>query len=79
MAKDKDALLKRDLGMTKQEVLDVMGKRDFNEVYKSLYGKTVVIYFYYTQRKPNDANVTKYETIPVVIENGKRVGWGDEF
>jgi len=75
MAKNNDALLNLEMGMTKQQVVAVMGKPDLNEAYQSLYGKPVVIYFYYTQRKWSDGNVTKDETTPVVLENGKLVGW----
>lgn len=79
MSKNNDALLNLDMGMSKQQVVEVMGKPDLNEAYESLYGKSVVIYFYYTQRKWSDGNVTKDETTPVVFENGKLIGWGDEF
>ena len=79
MSKNNEGLLKLEMGMTKDKVMNIMGKPDLNEAYQSLYGKEVIIYFYYTQRKWQDGNVTKDECTPVIFENGKLVGWGDEF
>ncbi|MBN1141162.1 MAG: DUF3192 domain-containing protein [Deltaproteobacteria bacterium] len=72
-------LLSLEMGATKEEVLQVMGKPDLNEAYQSLHGKSVAIFFYYTQRKWQDGNTTKDECTPVVFENGKLIGWGSEF
>lgn len=79
MDKNNNALLTLEMDMKKQEVLKIMGKPDLNEAYKSLNGKRMTIFFYYTQRKWSDGSVTKDETTPVVFENGKLVGWGSEF
>lgn len=79
MDRNNDNLLRLDMGMTKEQVMAIMGKPDLNEAYQSLYGRSVVIFFYYTQRKWADGNTTKDECTPVVFENGKLVGWGDEF
>jgi len=79
MNKNNANLLKLEIGMTKDEVLAVMGTPRLNEAYQSLNGRSVVIYFYYTQRQRADDNYTKDEMTPVVIESGKLVGWGDEF
>lgn len=79
MEKNNENLLKLEMGMSKEQVLQVMGKPDLNEAYQSLYGKSVTIFFYYTQRKWSDGNTTKDECTPVVFEDGKLVGWGDEF
>lgn len=79
MDKNNTSLLTLEMGMNKQEVMDVMGKPDLNEAYQSLNGKSMVIFFYYTQRKWSDGNTTKDECTPVVFENGKLVGWGSEF
>ncbi len=79
MSKNNNALLNLEMGMSKQQVIGVMGKPDLNEAYKSLRGKSIVIFFYYTQKKWSDGSVTKDETTPVVIENGELIGWGSEF
>lgn len=79
MEKNNDNLLTLEMGMSKQEVIGVMGRPSFNEAYKSLYGKSVIILFYYTQRKWADGSETKDECTPIVFENDELVGWGDEF
>ncbi len=72
-------LLKLEMGMSKEKVITIMGPPLFNEAYKSLYDKSVVILFYYTQRKWADGSETKDECTPIIIENDELVGWGDEF
>ncbi len=79
MKRNNAKLLKLEIGMPKEEVIQLMGQPVLNEAYQSLYGKSVVIFFYYTQRKWSDGNYTKDECTPVVFENGKLVGWGGEF
>jgi outer membrane protein assembly factor BamE (lipoprotein component of BamABCDE complex) len=79
MDRNNSNLLTLEMEMTKQQVLEIMGKPDLNEAYKSLYGKYMVIFFYYTQRQRSDGNTTKDECTPVIFENGKLIGWGSEF
>jgi outer membrane protein assembly factor BamE (lipoprotein component of BamABCDE complex) len=79
MSRNNDNLLLLEMGMTKEQVMKIMDKPDLNEAYQSLNGKSVVIYFYYTERQLSDGNITKDECTPVVFEDGKLVGWGDEF
>jgi outer membrane protein assembly factor BamE (lipoprotein component of BamABCDE complex) len=77
--KNQNNLLKLQKGMAKEEVIKVMGKPDFHEVYESLYGHTLVIAYYYTHHQKFDGQITKDECTPVVIKNEKLIGWGDEF
>jgi hypothetical protein len=42
-------------------------------------GVPTVIWFYYTERVHGDGARTKDEMTPVLFENGRLVGWGDEF
>ena len=79
MKKNKKGLMTLVMGMNKTEVMSVMGEPEIYESYLNLNGKQIDILFYYTQRKRNDGNYTKDECTPVVIENGKLVGFGDEF
>ena len=79
MDRNNNALLNLDIGMSSGEVLFVMGSPSLNEAYESLNGKAVVIFFYYTQRQRQDGNETNDEMTPVVLEDGRLVGWGDEF
>jgi outer membrane protein assembly factor BamE (lipoprotein component of BamABCDE complex) len=77
--KNQNNLLKLQKGMAKEEVIRVMGKPDFHEVYETLYGHTLVIAYYYTHHQKFDGQITKDECTPVVIKNEKLIGWGDEF
>src|SRR4030042_4664987 len=79
MDRNNTNLLSLEMGITKEAVIEIMGKPDLNEAYQSLRGKSVVIFFYYTQRKWQDGNLTKDECTPIVFENGKLIGWGSEF
>ncbi|NQT70632.1 MAG: DUF3192 domain-containing protein [Desulfobacteraceae bacterium] len=78
--KNNDALLQLEMGMSKDQVISVMGKPSLNEAYQSLNGKAVVIYRYVTQLAfPPRSTIHREDTTPVVFENGKLVGWGAEF
>ncbi len=48
MEKNNANLMKLEMGMSKQEVIKIMGTPTFNEAYQSLQGRSVVILFYYT-------------------------------
>ena len=78
-SRNRDNLMRLDLGMTKEQVVQIMGKPDLNEAYQTADGGALVILFYYTNRKWADSNITKDECTPLVFENGKLIGWGDEF
>jgi outer membrane protein assembly factor BamE (lipoprotein component of BamABCDE complex) len=64
-------LKKLHIGMTKQEVLDIMGEPLKNEVYN-----TDNVWYYFTQVKWSDGSITRDECTPLFFENGKLAGWG---
>ncbi|QSX31057.1 DUF3192 domain-containing protein [Shewanella cyperi] len=72
---NRENLARLDLGMSKDQVLTLMGKADFNEAYVK-EGKQIQVLFYRTQRTDQDGNTTKDECTPVVISDNKLVGWG---
>jgi len=72
-------LLRLELDMTKEEVLRIMGTPNLNEAYKLPDEGSLLVWFYYTNRKWANGNITKDECMPLVFENGKLIGWGDEF
>lgn len=74
-AKNNSNLLKLDMGMSREQVFSVMGEPQFNEAYQSLNGKRVTILFYWTELPYR----TKDRATPVVLEEGKLVGWGSGF
>jgi len=71
--------MRLDIGMSKAQVLEVMGAPDLNEAYLRPDGSTLVALFYYTDRKRGDYNVTRDECTPVVLQDNKVVGWGQDY
>lgn len=89
--KNRQNLLQLSIGMTKQEVMNIMGNEavyDFsgssaNNPYRSeiMQGKdkTFEVLYYYTDIKASDGAITDDELTPVVFDNGKAIGWGWSF
>ncbi len=69
-----DNLARLKEGMSKQEVLAVMGQPLVNEKYN-----TENVWFYYTESKWSDGSRTSDECSPLVFEDGKLIGWGQAF
>ena len=61
-------------GMTKQEVIKIMGNPLVDEKYN-----TPNIWFYYTDWDWTDAARTEIECTPLVFKNGTLIGWGRVF
>lgn len=62
-------------GMSKDEVLNIMGEPLKNEVYN-----TDKVWYYYTDTKWSDGRNTRDECTPVVFDDdGKLLGWGQEY
>ena len=62
------------LSMTKAEVLKVMGEPLQDESFCK-----PDIWYYFTGRVWGDGLVTADECLPLVFENGKLAGWGQNF
>jgi len=62
------------VGMTKEEVLKIMGLPLINQTYNKPN-----IWFYYTDWDWADAAITKSECTPLVFEDGILLGWGQKF
>ena len=84
-ALNRDNLMKLELGMTREQVIQIMGKPDFTEAYQKPGGVSET-FFYYTKtrrvdtyRRWPDDTITQDECTPVEFEHGKLIGWGDEF
>jgi outer membrane protein assembly factor BamE (lipoprotein component of BamABCDE complex) len=60
-------------GMTKEEVLAIMGKPLTNEVYN-----TDNVWYYFTQSKWSEGMITRDECTPLFFEDGKLAGWGQQ-
>ncbi len=81
------------VGMNKPQVLSVMGTETIktggspeivtnpykSETFRNQSGKTHEVLFYYTDVKRRDGVVTDDELTPLVLEDGKLIGWGNSF
>ena len=59
------------VGMTKSEVLEIMGEPLRNEVFNK-----PDLWYYYVEQVWADGLVTEDECLPLVFEQGKLTGWG---
>ena len=62
------------VGMTKAEVLAIMGEPAKDEAFHR-----PDIWFYYFNMNWGDGFVTEDECFPLVFENGKLAGWGNAY
>lgn len=81
--KNRNNLIKLSLGMSKDQVMTLMGTADLSEAYiqqsaqQGEANKEVLVLFYRTQHTHSDGKTTKDECIPIVLSNNALVGWGD--
>ncbi|MCL1088484.1 DUF3192 domain-containing protein [Shewanella profunda] len=77
--KNRNNLTQLSLGMTKDQVMIIMGNADFSEAYiqNGDTNKEVLVLFYRTQHTQSDGKTTKDECTPIVISNNALVGWGE--
>jgi len=94
-SKTRERLLQLSAGMTKEEVLDITGRRricctttgattkTINNPYSSEIlvgkGKTLEVLYYYTDRKHAGFAVRDEDLTPVVFEDDRLIGWGWNF
>ena len=62
------------VGMTKAQVLEIMGEPIRDEKFCDPN-----IWFYYNEMVWGDGLITEDECMPLVFENGKLIGWGNDF
>ena len=62
------------VGMTKAQVLEVMGRPIEDEAYCK-----PDVWFYFIETVWADGLTTRDECMPLVFENGKLIGWGNSF
>ncbi|MBU1299143.1 MAG: DUF3192 domain-containing protein [Bacteroidetes bacterium] len=92
-AKNRVQLNQLKIGMTKSEVLSIMGTETINtggepelvtnpykiETFRGQSGKTYETLFYYTDVKQRDGVISDDELTPIVFEDGNLIGWGNSF
>ena len=94
IAFNRENVLKLSIGMTKAEVLDIMGTKTvkdgflycnmtINNPYRSeiLQGKdkTFEIIYYFTDEKGKPCTISDDDLTPLIFDNGKLIGWGQNF
>ncbi len=85
---NRENILKINLGMSKQDVLTIMGTKTITAKYgyvitspfrsdmHRVKGISLEILYFYTDKKSADGAITDDELTPVIIKNGKVDGWG---
>ena len=79
--KNRSTMLLVDLGMSKAEILKLMGTPRLTEAY-TLNGKAVIMWFYLAREQgiaQDEYRFSRHELTPIVFEDGNVVGWGAEF
>ncbi len=62
------------VGMTKEEVLQIMGEPLRDEMFNK-----PDVWYYYVMTKWYDGLTTEDECMPFVFDSGKLIGWGNAF
>jgi len=73
LKKNNDNLKSLSVGMTKQEVLNLMGEPLKNQVYNKKN-----VWYYFTEVKWSDGAITRDECTPIFFIDGKVKGWGED-
>ena len=85
--KNRENLLRLSLGMSKFDVLQIMGTETFKginnpyrvETPKGEDGELYEVLFYNTETKNKDGVIAENELIRIVFEDNKLIGWGWAF
>ena len=75
-------LMSLKLGMTKDEVINIIGLPERNEAYKTTNSEELELFFYYTGNSSSVsgiANCSWGACTPLLFEDGKLTGWGREI
>lgn len=70
-------LMKLELGMSKQEVINVMGSPYNREAYMTPDGN--VDFWIYLTKYTDSGSIPDSDTTPICFVNGKVTGWGRNF
>lgn len=72
-------LKKLQAGMSREDVYTIMGMPDLYDMHETVDRDYLAVFYYYTHTKVDDGAASKNECTPVVIRDGKLVGWGYEY
>ena len=76
--RNKNNLMKIEVGMSKKEVIDIMGMPRDREVYATPDGSTIEFLIYLT-KYTDSGPIPDRDTTPICFMNGKITGWGRNF
>ena len=88
--KNREKLSNLQLGMSKTEVISTMGNKPFSipggdpDIIQNPYrtemrqdgNDTFEVIYYYSDIKSRDGAITDDELTPIILKNGKVIGWG---
>ena len=85
--KNRENLLRLSIGMTKFDVLQIMGTETIDtvnnpyrvETPKGQDGELYEVFFYHTDKKKKGDLITDGELTPIVFHENKLIGWGWAF
>jgi hypothetical protein len=69
-------IAKLELGITRTQILELMGSPDISEA-KVEGDELIQVMFYRTHHKTSDGITTRDECTPLLFENDTLVAWGD--
>ncbi len=75
--KARNNLMKLELGMSKQEVIDIMGMPYNREAYSTSEGQ--LDFLIYLTKYTDSGSIPDSDTTPICLLNGKVTGWGRNF
>lgn len=73
---NKVQIAKLELGISRQEILSLLGSPDISEAKRSGVDNIQVM-FYRTHRKKSDGITTQNECTPLLFENDVLIAWGE--
>ena len=76
--RSRNNLMKLEVGMSKQEVIDVMGKPYNREAYTASDG-SIREFLIYLTKYTDSGPIPDSDTTPICFLNGKVTGWGRNF
>jgi hypothetical protein len=76
--KNRKNLMKLEIDMSKQQVIDIMGEPYNREVYKIGDSETLEFLIYLT-KYTDSGTIPDSDTTPICFKNGKLIGWGRNF
>ena len=75
--KNNENLMQVDAGMSKTQVVALMGTPQLSELYHNAEGREVQVLYYLTERDYPAAVSIRERCTPVVLVEGKLQGWGE--